>query len=107
MLPEHLASVVADKRRLPRFWHLLARVASLLNKIVATNEERADEQKPPLTEKGRKFLEDKIKVRREELLSIISNEDEARKALQAAYEAMVIELHARRQILRTFLMNWL
>src|SRR5262249_29396670 len=30
----------------------------------------------------------------------ISNEDEAEKALQAAYEAMVIELHARRTILK-------
>src|SRR5216684_3863445 len=31
--------------------------------------------------------------------SIISNEEEAEAALQAAYEAMVIELHARRRIL--------
>jgi len=34
------------------------------------------------------------------LLRIISNEDEAEEALQAAYEAMVIELRARRQILK-------
>jgi len=32
-------------------------------------------------------------------LRIISNEEEAAKALEAAYQAMVIELHARRQIL--------
>jgi ribosomal protein L17 len=54
-----------------------------------------------LTDKGRKFLEKKFKDRREELLRIISNEDEAEEALQAAYEAMVIELHARRQILKS------
>ena len=53
-----------------------------------------------MTDKGRKFLEKKYKDRREELLRIISNENEAAAALEAAYEAMVIELHARRQILK-------
>ncbi|HET8851345.1 MAG TPA: bL17 family ribosomal protein [Ktedonobacteraceae bacterium] len=66
---------------------------------VASNTERADQYKPPLTEKGRKFLENKLKARREELLRIIGNEEKAEAALQAAYEAMVIELHARRHIL--------
>jgi len=54
-----------------------------------------------LTDKGRKFLERKLKDRREELLRIVSNEDEAEEALQAAYQAMVIELHARRRILKS------
>ena len=35
------------------------------------------------------------------MLRIISNEDEAEEALQAAYQAMVIELHARRRILKS------
>ena len=39
------------------------------------------------------------KRRRSDLLAIISNEDDAEEALKAAYQAMVIELHARRQIL--------
>ncbi|HKV59883.1 MAG TPA: 50S ribosomal protein L17 [Ktedonobacteraceae bacterium] len=56
---------------------------------------------PPLTDKGRKFAEKKLKDRRTELLRIISNENEAERALQAAYQAMVIELHARRQILKS------
>ncbi len=34
-------------------------------------------------------------------MRIISNEDDAEKALQAAYEAMAIELHARRRILKS------
>ncbi|HET9919687.1 MAG TPA: bL17 family ribosomal protein [Ktedonobacteraceae bacterium] len=66
---------------------------------VASNEERAEIGKAPLTDKGRKFQEDKFKARREELLRIISNEGDAERALQAAQEALVIELHARRQIL--------
>ncbi|HEX6110327.1 MAG TPA: bL17 family ribosomal protein [Ktedonobacteraceae bacterium] len=72
-----------------------------LEKQVHSNEDRADQGKPPLTDKGRRFLEKKLKDRREELLRIISNEEEAEEALQAAYEAMVIELHARRQILKS------
>src|SRR6202011_3618053 len=54
----------------------------------------------PLTPKGRKFLEEKYKKRRGELLDIISNEEDAEEALEAAYRAMVIELHARRQVLK-------
>src|SRR5207302_10799098 len=56
--------------------------------------------KAPQTEQGRKFYEEKLKARREELLRIISDENEAEKALQADYEAMAIELHARRVILK-------
>ncbi|RAQ97316.1 hypothetical protein A4R35_17385 [Thermogemmatispora tikiterensis] len=54
---------------------------------------------PPLTEQGRKFLENKLKERRTELLRIIPKEDEAERALRAAYEALVIELRARRYVL--------
>jgi len=78
---------------------LLVEVATLYIKKVTSNDERADQNKPPLTDTGRKFLESKLKGRREELLRIISNENEAEKALQASYESMVIELRARRRIL--------
>ncbi len=54
-----------------------------------------------MTDKGRRFLERKLKDRREELLRIISDEDKAEEALEAAYQAMVIELHARRRILKS------
>lgn len=98
---KHLAAVVPDEEKAARILTFARRGSFSLEKKVATNEERAQEQKAPLTEKGRKFLEDKLKARREELLSIIPDEEEASKALQAAYEAMVIELQARRLILRT------
>lgn len=98
---KHLAAVVPDEEKAARILAFARLGRFSLDKTVATNEERAQEQKAPLTEKGRKFLEDKLKARREELLSIIPDEEEASKALQAAYEAMVIELQARRLILRT------
>ena len=95
----YLASVVSDQEKAEQILAFARKGRFSLKKTVDSNEERAEQQKAPLTDKGRKFLEDKLKARREELLKIISNEDEAENALQAAYEAMVIELRARRLIL--------
>src|SRR2546421_2748168 len=95
----HLHSAISDEDKAQQILAFARRGRYSLDKKVSSNEERADLHKAPLTDKGRKFLENKLKGRREELLRIISNEDEAEKALQAAYESMVIELHARRRIL--------
>jgi large subunit ribosomal protein L17 len=96
---EHLLSAIPDEDKAMEVLAFARRGRFSLKKKVDSNEDRADQNKPPLTDKGRKFLENKLKGRREELLRIISNEDEAEKALQVAYESMVIELHARRRIL--------
>jgi ribosomal protein L17 len=96
---EHLAAIVKDEEKAERLMEFARRGRFSLNDRVADNEERLDQGKAPLTPEGRKFLENKLKDRREELLRIISNEAEAERALQAAYEAMVIELNARRKIL--------
>ena len=98
---EHIASVVSDSEKAAQILAFARKGRFSFEKRVYSNEDRADQGKPPLTDKGRRFLEKKFKDRREELLRIISNEDEAEEALQAAYEAMVIELHARRQILKS------
>ncbi len=98
---KHLAAAVPDEEKAALILAFARKGHFSLDQKVATNEERAEQQKAPLTERGRKFLEDKLKVRREDLLSIFSDEEEAAKALQAAYEAMVIELCARRLILRS------
>jgi ribosomal protein L17 len=96
----HLASVISDEEKADQILAFARKGRFSLKKTtVASNEERAQQAKAPLTEKGRRFLEDKLKARRSELLDIISDEDEAEEALQAAYQAMVIELHARRNIL--------
>src|SRR5690242_11721255 len=97
---DHLASVVSDADKAAAILAFARRGRFSLNKVVFSNTERAEMSMPPLTEKGRKFAENKLKERRTELLRIISNEAEAERALQAAYQAMVIELHARRQILK-------
>jgi len=95
----HLTAVVSDEDKAAEVLAFARRGRFSLKAKVASNEERADQYKPPLTDTGRKFLENKLKNRREELLRIINNEEKAEAALQAAYEAMVIELHARRLIL--------
>lgn len=98
---QHLAKVVADEEKANRLLEFARRGRFSLDTKVASNEERLEQGKAPLTDKGRKFLDDKQKARRDELLSIISDEEEATEALQAAYEAQIIELRARRLILRT------
>ena len=95
----HLKSIVTDDDKAERILAFARRGRFSLKTKVATNEERLQQEKAPLTDKGRKFVEDKYKARRDELLRIFSNEDDAEKALQAAYRAMVIELRARRLIL--------
>ena len=96
---EYLSSVVTDQDKADQILAFARRGRFSLRTKVVSNEERAEQSKAPLTKEGRKFLEDKLKGRRDELLRIISNEDDAEKALQAAYQSMVIELHARRKIL--------
>jgi hypothetical protein len=92
--------VVSDEEKATKVLEFARRGRFSLSYKVESNEERAELGLAPLTAKGRKFLEDKYKRRRGELLEIISNEDDAEEALQAAYQAMVIELHARRTILK-------
>ena len=98
---EHLNAVVSDNDKATQLLEFARRSRFSLDKRVDSNEDRADEGKAPLTDKGRRFLEKKYRERHEELLRIISNENEAERALQAAYEAMAIELHARRLILKS------
>jgi ribosomal protein L17 len=96
---EHLAAVVSDEDKAERIMEFARRGRFSLSDRVADNEERYQQGKAPLTPEGRRFLENKLKERRGELLRIISNEADAERALQAAYEALVIELNARRKIL--------
>ena len=95
----YLASIVSDTEKAEQILSFARRGRFSLDKRVESNEVRLQQQKAPLTDRGRKFLEDKLKARREELLRIFPNENEAQKALDAAYQAMVIELRARRKLI--------
>lgn len=95
----YLASIVSDQEKAEQILSFARRGRFSLDKRVESNEVRLQQQKAPLTDRGRNFLENKLKGRREELLRIFPNENEAQKALDAAYQAMVIELRARRKLL--------
>lgn len=96
----HLASVIEDEDTANAMLAFARRGRFSLEKRVFSNEERREMGLAPLTDTGRKFAEKKLKDRRADLLRIISNERQAQQALNAAYESMAIELHARRQILK-------
>src|SRR5438045_1249963 len=64
---EYLAGVVSDEEKANQILEFARRGRFSLKKTVASNEERAEQLKAPLTEKGRKFQQDKLKARREEL----------------------------------------
>src|SRR5215469_10361161 len=65
---EHLASVVSDEEKAAQILAFARRGRFSLEKQVYSNEDRADQGKPPLTDEGRKFLERKLRDRRAELL---------------------------------------
>ncbi|HEY7357687.1 MAG TPA: 50S ribosomal protein L17 [Ktedonobacterales bacterium] len=96
----HLRSVVDDDHRAEEVWLLARRGYFSLDEEVASNEEREAQGRLPLSAEGRKFREQRLKERQQELLKIISDRDEAQAALDAARQAMAIQLHARRQILK-------
>jgi ribosomal protein L17 len=96
----HLRSVVDDDDQAQEIWQLAHQGRFSLNDEVESNEDREARGKLPLSTEGRRFREQRLKERQDALLKIIADRDEAEEALRAAREAMAIQLHARRQILK-------
>ena len=96
----HLTAVVPDDETAERVLALARRARFSLDETVPSNEERAQQGKYPLGPDARKLKEDRLAGFQREMLSIIKDHDEAQRALTAAREAMAIELHARREILK-------
>ena len=96
----HLRSVVEDDYTAEQLLELARRGRFTLDEKIPTNEERADQGKFPLSAEARKLKEDKLAGLQKDLLSLIKDRDEAQRALTTAREALAIELHARRMILK-------
>ncbi len=96
----HLKKVVEDDYTAEQVLALARRGKFSLDSVIAPNEEREAQGKFPLSAEARKFKEDRLARMKKEMLDLIKNQDEAQKALTAAREAMAIELHARRTILK-------
>ncbi len=97
---EHLRAVVQDEYIAEQVLALARKGRFTLDEEIASNEERAAQGKFPLSAEARKLKQDRLDGWKKELLGLINDRDEAQRALTAAREAMVIELHARRTILR-------
>lgn len=97
---EHLNAVVPDSETAERVLALARRARFSLDESVPSNEERAQTGKYPLSPDARKRKEDRLAALKKEMLGIIKDHDDAEAALTAAREAMAIELHARRMILK-------
>jgi ribosomal protein L17 len=96
----HLKAVVDDDYVAEQVLALARRGRFALSDAIEPNDERAAKGKFPLLPEKRKMLEDRLEGRKKELLALIKDKDDAQAALTAAREAMVIELHARRTILK-------
>ena len=96
----HLRSVVEDDFTAEQLLELARRGRFSVDEKIPTNEERADQGKFPLSAEARKLKEDKLAGLQKDLLSLIKDRDEAQRALTTAREALAMELHARRMILK-------
>ena len=97
---DHLSAVVPDNETAERVLALARRARFSLDEEIPSNEDRARLGKYPLSPEARKHKEDRLAAFKKEMLGIIKDRDEAPRALTAAREAMAIELHARRTILK-------
>jgi large subunit ribosomal protein L17 len=97
---QHLKAVVSDDYTAEQVLALARRARFTVNEKIATNEERERQGKYPIRDETRKLKQARLEGLQKELLGIIKDPEEAQRALTAAREAMAIELHARRQILK-------
>ncbi len=96
----HLKSVVDDDYLAEQVLTLARRARFRMDETVASNDERAAQNKWPISAEARKLKQDRLEGLQKEALGLFKDRETAEKALAAAREAMAIELHARRTILK-------
>ena len=96
----HLKAVVPDDYLAEQVLALARRARFSLDETIPTNDEREAMGKYPISDEARKLKQERLDRFKKELLDLIKDRDEAQAALTAAREAMAIELHARRTILK-------
>ena len=96
----HLKSVVDDDYLAEQVMALVRKGRFRMDETIPTNEERAAAGKYPLSEEARKLKQDRLQGFQKEALGLFKDRETAQKALDAAREAIAIELHARREVMR-------
>jgi large subunit ribosomal protein L17 len=96
----HVREVVKDDSLVLTLWDLAGEAKFDLDTDVLTNEERAALKmpKPPLRSEVFQQKQRELADRKQRLLKLIKNEDDARAALQAAREGRAMEVRARRLV---------
>jgi ribosomal protein L17 len=97
---DHLKSVVDDDYVAEQVLALARRGRFRLDETVLTNEERSARGMWPISDEARQIKEQRLQGLQKQLLGLIKDPEDAQRALDAAREAMAIELHARRTILK-------
>lgn len=96
----HLSAVVPDREVAEQVLAIARRGRFTLDEEILSNEERAKIGKYPISDDARKLKQDRLDTRKRDLLAVIKDRDEAQRALTTAREAIALELHARRTILK-------
>ncbi len=97
---EHLTAVVPDQETAEQVLALARRARFSVDEVIPSDEDRKARNKYPLSDDARKLKEARLSALQKDMLGIIKNREDAQQALTAAREAMALELHARRTILR-------
>lgn len=96
----HLKAVVDDDYLAEQVLELARKGRFTIDEKVPSNEERAAAGKFPLSDEARKWKQQRLEGLQKEALDLFKDRETAQQALTAAREAMAIEVHARRTILK-------
>jgi ribosomal protein L17 len=96
----HLKRTVDDDYLAEQVLTLARRARFRMDENIGSNDERAAQNKWPISAEARKLKQTRLEVLQKEALGLFKDREAAEKALTAAREAMAIELHARRTILK-------
>jgi large subunit ribosomal protein L17 len=96
----HLKRTVDDDYLAEQVLTLARRARFRMDESIGSNDERAAQNKWPISAEARKLKQARLEGLQKEALGLFKDREAAEKALTAAREAMAIELHARRTILK-------
>jgi ribosomal protein L17 len=96
----HLKRTVDDDYLAEQVLTLARRARFRMDENIGSNDERAAQNKWPISAEARKLKQARLEGLQKEALGLFKDREAAEKALTAAREAMAIELHARRTILK-------
>ncbi|MGH2515232.1 MAG: bL17 family ribosomal protein [Ktedonobacterales bacterium] len=96
----HLKAVVEDDYLAEQVLELARKGRFTMVETIPTNEDRAARGKFPLSDEARKWKQQRLEGFQKEALDLFKDREMAQQALTAARQAMAIELHARRTILK-------